>query len=235
LKCCNFYFLLFTFDLIMADYFVHPSSFIDEPCRIGKGVKIWHFSHVMTHSVIGDECNIGQNVMIGSHVVLGRNVKVQNNVSVYEGVICEDDVFLGPSMVFTNVINPRSTVVRKNEFKKTLVQKGASIGANATIICGITIGAYAMIGAGAVVTIDVPAFALMAGNPARQIGWVSKNGQKLFFDQEGFARCTATNELYQLVEGKVTPIPILNLTPSPSPKERRAIRQIKKSNKSRSK
>lgn len=182
---------------------MHPSSYIDEPCHIGSGVKIWHFSHVMAHSVIGDNCNIGQNVVIGSHVVLGKNVKVQNNVSVYEGVICGDDVFLGPSMVFTNVINPRSAIARKHEFKKTLVGKGATIGANATIVCGNEIGAYAFIGAGAVVTKDVAPYALMIGNPARQRGWISEYGHKLFFDENGVGYCTESNEKYKLVEGKV--------------------------------
>src|SRR5690349_6448052 len=150
----------------MSDYFVHPSSYIDEPCKIGKGVTIWHFSHIMTNSVIGDNCNIGQNVVISSNVILGKNVKVQNNVSIYEGVVCEDDVFLGPSIVFTNVINPRSAIVRKHEYKKTLVKKGASIGANATIVCGNEIGEYAFVGAGAVVTKNVKPYASVTGNPA---------------------------------------------------------------------
>ena len=162
----------------MTDYFVHESSYVDEGCRIGKGTKIWHFCHIMHDCTIGDDCNIGQNVVISPQVVLGRNCKVQNNVSVYTGVRCEDDVFLGPSMVFTNVINPRAAVSRKDESKPTLIRRGASIGANATIVCGHTLGEYCMIGAGAVVTKDVPAYALMAGNPARQIGWVNKHGDR---------------------------------------------------------
>ena len=182
----------------MSDYFVHASSYVDEPCKIGKGVKIWHFSHIMANSVIGDDCNIGQNVVIGSNVILGRNVKVQNNVSIYEGVVCEDDVFLGPSMVFTNVINPRSAIVRKHEYKKTLVKKGASIGANATIVCGNEIGEYAFVGAGAVVTKNVKPYALVTGNPARQTGWISEFGHRLLFDAQGIAVCLETNERYEL-------------------------------------
>ncbi len=182
----------------MSDYFVHPSSFVDEPCTIGKGVKIWHFSHIMAHCVIGENCNIGQNVVVSSNAVLGKNVKVQNNVSIYEGVICEDDVFLGPSMVFTNVINPRSAVIRKHEYKKTIVRKGASIGANATIICGNEIGEYALIGAGAVVTKNISAYALVVGNPAKQIGWISENGHRLNFDKNNIAVCPETKEQYQL-------------------------------------
>ncbi|MGN6618848.1 MAG: acyltransferase [Ilyomonas sp.] len=182
----------------MSDYFVHPSSYIDEPCKIGKGVTIWHFSHIMTNSVIGDNCNIGQNVVISSNVILGKNVKVQNNVSIYEGVVCEDDVFLGPSMVFTNVINPRSAIVRKHEYKKTLVKKGASIGANATIVCGNEIGEYAFVGAGAVVTKNVKPYALVTGNPARQTGWISEFGHRLLFDAQGIAVCLETNERYEL-------------------------------------
>lgn len=185
----------------MSDYFIHPSSFVDEPSKIGKGVKIWHFCHVMPHATIGEGCSLGQNVVVGSHVVLGRNVKVQNNVSVYEGVICEDDVFLGPSMVFTNVINPRSAIVRKHEFRNTLVKKGATIGANATIVCGHTIGAYAFVGAGAVVTKDVPDYALVVGNPARQIGWVSEAGHRLSIDEEGNASCPVTQVRYSLLKG----------------------------------
>lgn len=182
----------------MADYFVHESSFVDEGCKIGEGVKIWHFSHIMTNCIIGDKCNIGQNVVISPDVVLGRNVKVQNNVSIYTGVICEDDVFLGPSMVFTNVINPRSAVNRKSEYAKTTVKTGASIGANATIVCGNDIGAFAFIGAGAVVTKDVPDYALLVGNPAKQIGWVSEYGHRLNFDVNGLAICLETNQQYQL-------------------------------------
>lgn len=176
---------------------------IDKGCTIGEGVKIWHFSHVMDGAEIGDHCSLGQNVVILPGVKLGRNVKVQNNVSVYTGVVCEDDVFLGPSMVFTNVINPRSAIVRKHEYKNTLVKKGASIGANATIICGCTIGEYAMIGAGAVVTSDVPPYGLVVGNPARQIGWVSEWGHRLEFDRRGYAKCPAAQQLYTLRMGKV--------------------------------
>lgn len=185
-------------------YTIHSSAFVDEGCVIGAGTKIWHFTHIMSGSTIGENCNIGQNVVISPGVRLGNNVKVQNNVSVYTGVICEDDVFLGPSCVFTNVINPRSAISRKNEFQSTTVRKGASIGANATIICGNNIGEYAMIGAGAVITKSVEAFALMVGNPARQMGWVSMAGLKLNFDQQGRAVCPETNEEYLLFDGKVT-------------------------------
>jgi UDP-2-acetamido-3-amino-2,3-dideoxy-glucuronate N-acetyltransferase len=184
-------------------FFRHESAFIDEPCSIGTGTKIWHFSHIMSDCTIGDNCNIGQNVVISPQVVLGNNVKVQNNVSVYTGVICGDDVFLGPSMVFTNVINPRSAVNRKEEYKKTIVQKGASIGANATIVCGITIGKFAMIGAGAVVINDIPDYGLVVGNPSRQIGWVSEYGDKLFFDSNNIAICNVTGNVYELIDGKV--------------------------------
>ena len=188
----------------MADYFVHESSYVDEGCRIGKGTKIWHFSHIMSGCVIGEDCNIGQNVVVSPDVVLGRNVKIQNNVSVYTGVVCEDDVFLGPSMVFTNVINPRSAVSRKCEYRQTLIHKGASVGANATIVCGNTLGAYCLIGAGSVVTHDVADFALMVGNPARRIGWVSRHGEKLHFDENGNATCPATGEKYVLRENTVS-------------------------------
>ncbi len=188
----------------MAEYFVHESSYVDDGCQIGKGTKIWHFSHIMKDCVIGEDCNIGQNVVISPDVVLGRNVKIQNNVSVYTGVCCEDDVFLGPSMVFTNVINPRSAVSRKDEYKATLIRKGASVGANATIVCGNSLGEYCLIGAGSVVTKDVPAFALMVGNPARRIGWVSRNGEKLHFDESGKAICPTTGETYHLCEGCVS-------------------------------
>lgn len=184
----------------LKKYFSHETAVIDDGCVIGEGTKIWHFSHVMPDCSIGEGCNLGQNVVVSPSVVLGKNVKVQNNVSIYTGVICEDDVFLGPSMVFTNVINPRSAVNRKKEFKQTLVKKGASIGANATIICGITIGEYALIGAGAVVTKDVPAFALVVGNPSKPIGWVSKNGHRLNFDENGRAICPETSENYTLTE-----------------------------------
>ncbi len=188
------------------DYFAHESAYIDEGCTIGKGTKIWHFSHIMSNCTIGEQCNIGQNVVISPGVVLGRNVKVQNNVSVYTGVICEDDVFLGPSMVFTNVINPRSHVSRKDEYKSTILRTGCSIGANATIVCGNEIGEYALIGAGSVVTKSVKPYALMAGNPARQIGWVSKFGERLDFDSLGTAFCRETGEKYQLKEGTVSVI-----------------------------
>lgn len=185
------------------NYFAHPTAVIDEGCEIGSGVTIWHFSHVMPGSVIGDNCNIGQNVVVSTGVTLGKNVKVQNNVSLYEGVICEDNVFLGPSMVFTNVINPRSAIVRKHEYKKTLVKKGASIGANATIVCGNNIGEYSFIGAGAVVTKEVAPYALVIGNPARQTGWVSEYGIKLKFDEEGNAICSESGEKYILKNNRV--------------------------------
>ncbi|MBS1654681.1 MAG: N-acetyltransferase [Bacteroidetes bacterium] len=184
-------------------YFVHPSSVIDEGAVIGKGTRIWHFCHVMPEAVIGVKCIIGQNVYIDNNVVIGNKVKIQNNVSVYNGVIIEDDVFLGPSMVFTNVINPRSFIERKSEFKKTIVRKGATIGANATVICGNEIGAYAMIGAGAVITKDVPAYALLMGNPAIQKGWVSKAGIKLVFDEKQEAVCPVTGEVYKLHNGEL--------------------------------
>jgi UDP-2-acetamido-3-amino-2,3-dideoxy-glucuronate N-acetyltransferase len=177
-------------------YFAHETAVIDERCNIGEGTKIWHFSHIMSNCVIGERCNIGQNVVVSPGVVLGKNVKIQNNVSIYTGVICEDDVFLGPSMVFTNVINPRSAVNRKSEYARTLVKKGASIGANATIVCGHDIGEYAFIGAGAVVTKEVPAYALVVGNPARQIGWMSEFGQRLHFDENGIAICEESKEKY---------------------------------------
>ena len=190
----------------MKEYYTHETAIIDEGCNIGAGTKIWHFSHVMPNCVIGENCNIGQNVVISPEVVLGKNVKVQNNVSVYTGVICEDDVFLGPSMVFTNVINPRSFISRKEEFKQTLVRKGASIGANATIVCGNEIGSYAMIGAGAVITKPVLPYALVVGNPARQIGWVSEFGHRLQFNEEGFAVCEESNAKYQLLDNVVVKI-----------------------------
>src|SRR5678810_54989 len=178
----------------VKNYFVHESAYVDEGCEVGNGVKIWHFSHLMTNCKIGDNCNIGQNVVISSNVVLGKNVKVQNNVSIYEGVTCEDDVFLGPSMVFTNVINPRSAVSRKSEYRKTHVRKGASIGANATVVCGNEIGEYAFIGAGTVVTKPVPAYALIVGNPGKQIGWMSEYAHRLHFDEKGAATCLETGE-----------------------------------------
>ncbi|MCE5331963.1 MAG: acetyltransferase [Bacteroidales bacterium] len=185
------------------NYFAHETAVIDEGCEIGNGTKIWHFSHIMSGCSIGECCNIGQNVVISPYVKLGRNVKIQNNVSVYTGVICEDDVFLGPSMVFTNVINPRSHVSRKNEYAKTLVRKGASIGANATVVCGTEIGEYALIGAGAVITKPVKPYALVIGNPARQTGWVSEYGHKLHFNEQGIAFCPETSQQYQLNEGEV--------------------------------
>ncbi|MBK9150453.1 MAG: N-acetyltransferase [Saprospiraceae bacterium] len=187
-------------------YFAHESSYIDEGCTIGEGTKIWHFCHIMTGCTIGKYCNIGQNVVISPDVVLGNNVKVQNNVSVYTGVICEDDVFLGPSCVFTNVINPRSAVNRKQEYMKTVVAKGASIGANATIVCGNNIGRYAFIGAGAVVTKEVPDYALVAGNPARQIGWMSERGHRLMFDEKGLAVCPESGERYILKDSRVSKV-----------------------------
>jgi UDP-2-acetamido-3-amino-2,3-dideoxy-glucuronate N-acetyltransferase len=185
------------------EYFAHESAAVDSGCEISKGTKIWHFSHIMSNCKIGENCNIGQNVVISPEVVLGRNVKVQNNVSIYTGVICEDDVFLGPSMVFTNVINPRSAVNRKSEYARTVVKRGASIGANATIVCGHDIGEFAFIGAGAVVTKNVPAYALVIGNPARQTGWMSEYGQKLKFDSNGYAVCPESQERYKLVNGIV--------------------------------
>lgn len=185
-------------------YFAHETAVIDEGCEIGDGVKIWHFSHIMPESKLGDGCNIGQNVVISPGVELGKNVKVQNNVSIYTGVICEDDVFLGPSMVFTNVINPRSAVNRKNAYAKTLVKKGASIGANSTIVCGNDIGEFAFVGAGAVVTKDVPAYALVVGNPSKQIGWMSEFGHRLDFNEDGVAVCPESNEKYHLRDGKVS-------------------------------
>lgn len=184
-------------------YFAHETAVIDEGCQIGDQTRIWHFSHIMPGCVIGEKCNIGQNVVVSPEVVLGNNVKVQNNVSIYTGVICEDDVFLGPSMVFTNVFNPRSAIARKNEYRKTLVRKGASIGANATIVCGIEIGEYAFIGAGAVVTRDVLPYQLVYGNPARTGGWMSEYGHKLSFDENGIAICPESGIKYQLKEGKV--------------------------------
>ncbi len=187
-------------------FFSHESSYIDADCEIGEGTKIWHFSHIMSNCKIGEKCNIGQNVVISPEVILGKNVKVQNNVSIYTGVICEDDVFLGPSMVFTNVINPRSAVNRKTEYQETIVKKGASIGANATIVCGNNIGKFAFIGAGAVVTKNVPDYALVVGNPSKQIGWVSEYGQRLHFDENGIATCLETSEKYKLENGIVTKI-----------------------------
>lgn len=186
-----------------SGYFAHPTAIIDENCRIGKGTKIWHFSHIMSGCQLGENCNIGQNVVISPEVILGNNVKVQNNVSVYTGVTCGDDVFLGPSCVFTNVTNPRSAVNRKAQYAKTHVGKGATIGANATIVCGHNIGEYAFIGAGAVVTKDVPDYALLVGNPACQLGWMSEYGHRLEFDEKGLAECPESHEKYHLQDGKV--------------------------------
>lgn len=191
----------------MTQYFAHQSAVIEPDCRIGSGTRIWHFSHIMSNATIGRNCNIGQNVVISPYVVVGNNVKIQNNVSLYTGVHCEDDVFIGPSAVFTNVINPRSFIDRKSEFRPTTIRLGATIGANATIVCGISIGRYALIGAGTVVTKPVPDYALIVGNPARQIGWVSRNGHRLTFDDNGVARCPETNEQYLLKDNTVTPIP----------------------------
>jgi UDP-2-acetamido-3-amino-2,3-dideoxy-glucuronate N-acetyltransferase len=188
------------------NYFAHETAVVDEGCTIGKGTKIWHFSHIMTGSQIGENCNIGQNVVVSPGVILGSNVKVQNNISIYTGVICEDDVFLGPSMVFTNVINPRSAIIRKDQYMKTIVEKGASIGANSTIVCGNRIGAFAFVGAGAVVTKDVKPYALVVGNPARQTGWISEFGHKLAFDTSGKAKCPESGEIYLLKDNKVSKI-----------------------------
>ncbi len=190
----------------MEEYFAHETAVIDDGCTIGKGTKIWHFSHIMPLCTIGENCNIGQNVVVSPGVVLGKNVKIQNNVSIYEGVTCDDDVFLGPSMVFTNVINPRSAVNRKSEYLTTHVGKGASIGANATIVCGHNIGPYAFIGAGAVVTKEVPAYALVVGNPARQMGWMSEYGHKLNFTDQNVARCEESGEEYLLENQRVSKI-----------------------------
>ncbi|WP_461629338.1 acyltransferase [Labilibaculum euxinus] len=185
------------------NYFAHESAVIDEDCRIGQGTKIWHFSHVMSGCTIGPNCNLGQNVLVAKGVILGENVKVQNNVSLYTGVICEDNVFLGPSMVFTNVINPRSAIIRKNDYKETIIRKGASIGANATIICGTEIGKYAFVGAGAVVTKSVKDYALVVGNPSKQIGWVSEYGHRLNFDKNGFATCWESGQEYLIKDEMV--------------------------------
>ncbi|MBO6660994.1 MAG: N-acetyltransferase [Roseivirga sp.] len=184
-------------------YFAHESSYIDEGCQIGEGTKIWHFSHIMKNCTLGNNCNIGQNVVVSPDVILGENVKVQNNVSIYTGVVCEDDVFLGPSMVFTNVVNPRSGVNRRGLYSRTVVKKGASIGANATIVCGNDIGEYAFIGAGAVVTKHIPAYALVVGNPSKQIGWMSEHGHRLNFNSEGIAICPESEEKYFLRDNKV--------------------------------
>jgi UDP-2-acetamido-3-amino-2,3-dideoxy-glucuronate N-acetyltransferase len=188
------------------DYYAHETAVIDEGASIGKGTKIWHFSHIMTNSVLGENCNIGQNVVISPEVVIGKNAKIQNNVSVYTGVICEDDVFMGPSMVFTNVINPRSAVNRKAEYMKTYVKRGATFGANCTIVCGVTIGEFAFIGAGAVITKDIKPYALVVGNPGRQIGWMSEFGQRLEFDDAGFALCPESKEKYQKINDLVSKI-----------------------------
>lgn len=187
-----------------TSYFAHESAIVDDGCNIGNGTKIWHFSHIMSNCTIGEKCNIGQNVVISPDVVLGNNVKIQNNVSIYTGVICEDDVFLGPSMVFTNVINPRSAVNRRGQYSKTLVKKGASIGANATIVCGHDLGRYCFIGAGSVVTKEVPDYALIVGNPGRRIGWMSKFGHRLNFDENNIAICPESGEKYKLENNKVT-------------------------------
>lgn len=187
----------------MKPYFAHETAVIDSDCTIGKETNIWHFSHIMSNCVIGENCNLGQNVVISPEVILGNNVKVQNNVSIYTGVVCEDDVFLGPSMVFTNIINPRSAIKRKNQYAKTLVKRGASIGANATIVCGNTIGEFAFIGAGAVVLKDISPYALVVGNPSRQIGWISEYGHSLNFNEQGYAICSESKEAYQLKANSV--------------------------------
>jgi UDP-2-acetamido-3-amino-2,3-dideoxy-glucuronate N-acetyltransferase len=190
----------------MANFYAHETALVDEGCTIGEGTKIWHFSHIMANCTIGEKCNIGQNVVVSPDVVLGNNVKVQNNVSIYTGVSCDDDVFLGPSMVFTNVTNPRSAIDRRDQYAKTHVGKGASIGANATIVCGHDIGEYAFIGAGAVVTKTVSAFALVVGNPAKQIGWVGEYGHRLTFNDKGYAACPESQQLYQLENNTVSRI-----------------------------
>lgn len=187
----------------MKKYFAHETAVIDEGCSIGEGTKIWHFSHIMPNAVIGEKCNIGQNVVISPEVILGNNVKVQNNVSIYTGVTCEDDVFLGPSCVFTNVTNPRSAVNRRDQYSRTTVKRGASIGANATIVCGHDIGEYAFIGAGTVITKDVPAYALFVGNPGKQLGWMSEFGHRLAFDEQNIATCEESGEVYKLENGIV--------------------------------
>ncbi len=186
-----------------GNFYAHPSAIVDEGALIGEGTKVWHFCHIMPKAVIGKDCSLGQNVFVADNVALGDNVKVQNNVSIYSGVVCEDDVFLGPSMVFTNVYNPRSAVNRKGEYMQTRVCRGATIGANATIVCGITIGAYAFIGAGALVRKDVPPYALIVGNPGRQTGWMSEYGERLHFDEAGFAVCSGSSERYRLAGGTV--------------------------------
>lgn len=190
--------------MISPNFFAHSTAVIDEGCAIGAGTKIWHFSHIMPNCTIGNNCNLGQNVVVSPQVILGNNVKVQNNVSIYTGVICEDDVFLGPSMVFTNVINPRSAIIRKEEYKTTHVRKGASIGANATIVCGNELGSFCLIGAGAVITKPVLPYALMVGNPAKQIGWVSEYGHRLHFDDNNKAICQESKQVYQLINNQVT-------------------------------
>lgn len=190
----------------MKDYFAHETAVIDDGCTIGTGTKIWHFSHIMSGCEIGEKCNIGQNVVVSPGVILGRNVKVQNNVSIYTGVVCEDDVFLGPSMVFTNIRNPRSAVIRKDQYVTTLVKIGATIGANATIVCGITIGEYGFIGAGTVVVKDVPPYALILGNPGRHVGWMSEFGHRLEFNDDGIAVCPESGEQYVLKDGMVSKI-----------------------------
>ncbi len=193
--------------IMEKEYFAHETAVIDQGCKIGKGTKIWHFTHVMPGAVIGERCNLGQNVVVSPDVILGRNVKVQNNVSIYTGVVCEDDVFLGPSMVFTNIINPRSHILRRDQYQPTLVRRGASIGANATIVCGNEIGEFAFIGAGAVVTKPVPPFALIVGNPGRLVGYMSEHGHRLRFDEKGIATCPEGKDHYQLLEdGKVIKI-----------------------------
>ena len=187
-------------------FFAHETAVVDDGCEIGKGTRIWHFSHVMSGARLGENCNLGQNVLVSDDVILGNNVKVQNNVSIYTGVICEDDVFLGPSMVFTNIVNPRSAVVRKGAYVKTLVGKGASIGANATIICGNNLGEFCFIGAGAVVTKDVPAYALVVGNPGKHVGWMSEYGHRLHFDEQNLAVCPESGDKYELKNGKVSKV-----------------------------